>query len=217
MCSLLNPRAHLVPVPRHLLPQGQQPPPVSFLRHPRVFDVLLHGLFSPGRQLQPEVVQAYSGLLALAAAADDRRPCGPADGSGGAQPPDDLLDVSGVAATRAALEAAAELAQHVLQDQKSSAEELERAAAVMEYPCCAAGEPTGRQAAAGPAVALGACQLARLWPPATYTHACSLRPWLEASRLLRSCLPHLTHAHTHARTWSPNATATPCPQACCAP
>ncbi|EFN60006.1 hypothetical protein CHLNCDRAFT_133173 [Chlorella variabilis] len=118
---------------------GQQPPPVSFLRHPRVFDVLLHGLFSPGRQLQPEVVQAYSGLLALAAAADDRRPCGPADGSGGAQPPDDLLDVSGVAATRAALEAAAELAQHVLQDQKSSAEELERAAAVMEYPCCAAG------------------------------------------------------------------------------
>jgi hypothetical protein len=121
-----------------------------------VFEVLLQGLFSPGRQLQPEAVQAYSGLLALAAAADDRRPSGPADspvdggsgegsagsgsagsangGSGGS-----LLDLSAVPTTRAALEEAAELAQRVMQDEQSSAAEMERAAAVLEYPCCAAG------------------------------------------------------------------------------
>jgi hypothetical protein len=126
-----------------------------------VFEVLLQGLFSPGRQLQPEAVQAYSGLLALAAAADDLRPSGPADspadggsgkgsagegsagsssagsahgGSGGS-----LLDLSAVPATRAALEEAAELAQRVMQDEQSSAAEMERAAAVLEYPCCAAG------------------------------------------------------------------------------
>ena len=112
--------------------------------------MLLQGLFSPGRQLQPEAVAAYSGLLALAAAADDRRPIGPAaspaigggegnagegssSGSGGG------LDLSAVPATRAALEEAAELAQRVMQDEQSSAQEMERAAAVLKYPCCAAG------------------------------------------------------------------------------
>lgn len=136
--------------------QGQQPPPIAFLRHPRVFDVLLQGLFNPARQLQPETVQAYSGLLALAAAADDRRqlPGGSAPAQAAApgsdgdpqqqqQQPDGggggTLDLSAVAATRAALESAAELAQRVMQDQKSRPEDLETAAAVLEYPCCAAG------------------------------------------------------------------------------
>lgn len=153
--------------------QGQQPPPIAFLRHPRVFEVLLQNLFSPGRQLQPEAAAAYAGLLALAAAADDQRPSGPADGpaatgaaateggeaaaaeeqqqqgqqqqqqearqqvqqpQGGGQ-----LDLSAVPATRAALEAAAELAQRVMRDQKAQPADMEAAAAVLEYPCCAAG------------------------------------------------------------------------------
>lgn len=161
--------------------QGQQPPPISFLRHPRIFEVLLHNLFSPGRQLQPEAVQAYSGLLALAAAADDRRLCGPADGAGGsdgaaqqqhqagdggsqqqqqqggdtAAGGSGLLDLSAVPATRAALEAAAELAQRVMQDQKSSAADMDMAASVLEYPCCAAGALSWR--CAGPCP----CPLAR--------------------------------------------------------
>lgn len=139
--------------------QGQQPPPISLLRHPRVFEVLLQGLFSPARQLQPEVVAAYSGLLALAAAADDRRPSTATAAAAASSPAGDgeqrseqgagsphagadadgLLDLSAVPATRQALEAAAELALSVMQDQKSSPDELERAAAVLEYPCCAAG------------------------------------------------------------------------------
>ena len=130
--------------------QGQPVPPIAFLRHPRVFDVLLTNLFSPGRQLQPEAVQAYSGLLALAAAADDTRPCGPADSEAGqagdqqhaqqqAQQQQGGLDLSAVPATRAALEAAAELAQRVMEDQKSGPEDLETATRVLEYPCCAAG------------------------------------------------------------------------------
>ncbi|KAL4427705.1 hypothetical protein ABPG75_001794 [Micractinium tetrahymenae] len=137
----------------------QQPPPVAYLRHPRVFEVLLQGLFNPARQLQPEAVQAYSGLLALAAAAVDRRqlPCSGEPAAGAAagghgdeqqqqqqQQPDDRggggLDLSSVPATRAALESAAELAQRVMQDQKSRPEDMETAAAVLDYPCCAAGE-----------------------------------------------------------------------------
>jgi hypothetical protein len=145
-----------------------EPPPISFLRHPRVFEVLLQGLFNPGRQLPPETAQAYCGLLALAAAADDRRPAGPADshapadvdsngdlahdaadagglgghsspGGGGSSGGSEGLDLSAVPATRAALEAAAELAQRVLGDARAGQEALDRAAAVLEYPCCAAG------------------------------------------------------------------------------
>jgi len=47
--------------------------------------------------------------------------------------------LSAVPATRAALEAAAELAQRVMQDQKSTQEDMETAAAVLEHPVCAAG------------------------------------------------------------------------------
>lgn len=135
-------------------PQGQEIPPIAFLRHPRIIEVLLINLFSPSRQLQPEAVHAYSGLLALAAAADDKRPNGPADdaaaaasgASGGGVEQQQQhggdggrLDLAAVPATRAALEAAAELAQRVMQDQKSTQEDMETAAAVLEYPICAAG------------------------------------------------------------------------------
>ena len=137
MLTGLARRSALAPPSRPL--QGQDIPPIAFLRHPRIVEVLLLNLFSPGRQLQPEAVQAYSGLLALAAAADDRRPSGPADGAAaageaggggeGAQQQQQQqqqqgssvgggggdLDLSAVPATKAALEAAAELAQRVMQ------------------------------------------------------------------------------------------------------
>ena len=48
-------------------------PPVAVLQRPRVFEVLLSGLFSPTRQLPPDAYAACSALLALAAAAADER------------------------------------------------------------------------------------------------------------------------------------------------
>ena len=170
-------------------------------------------LFSPGRQLQPEAVQAYSGLLALAAAADDRRTSsafgGGSGGSGGSgsedgaaavaqqqeqqqqdqqqqqqpgQPPGDAgggLDLSAVPATRAALESAAELAQRVLQDEKSSAEDMETAAAVLEYPCCAAGAP-----------------------PVLPAACCCTERWLGPS-----CAPHLPQHRDHLLPTCPHPPA----------
>lgn len=57
-----------------VLPLAQEPPPsVQLLRHPRVFEVLLQGLFHPSRQLGQEAQQAYTALLSLAAAARDDR------------------------------------------------------------------------------------------------------------------------------------------------
>lgn len=151
-CDTLPHPASSDPLPT-VCPQGQEIPPIAFLRHPRIIEVLLINLFSPSRQLQPEAVHAYSGLLALAAAANDQRPNGPADdaaaaadaaGGGGEQHQQHgggggRLDLAAVPATRAALEAAAELAQRVMQDQKSTQEDMETAAAVLEYPICAAG------------------------------------------------------------------------------
>ncbi|PRW60315.1 Negative elongation factor D [Chlorella sorokiniana] len=157
------PASEMAKLHRFYWPQepGQDIPPIAFLRHPRIIEVLLANLFSPSRQLQPEAVHAYSGLLALAAAADDQRPNGPADGLAAAAAADGAgssgeeaaqqqqqqqqgggggqLDLAAVPATRAALEAAAELAQRVMQDQKSTQEDMETAAAVLEYPVCAAG------------------------------------------------------------------------------
>ncbi|GAB4822406.1 hypothetical protein N2152v2_009452 [Parachlorella kessleri] len=109
-------------------PQGQAAPPsIHLLRHPRVFEVLLQGLFHPGRQLGPDAQQAYITLLSLAAAARDDRA---SDGG---------LDLSAVAGTRAALETAASVSYRALLDQKVSQEEVAAAGEAVQYPCCAAG------------------------------------------------------------------------------
>lgn len=122
------PTSEVIKLHQLFFPQSQAPPPsLHLLRHPRVFDTLLQGLFHPGRQLGPEALQACSSLLSLAAAARDNRL------SGGA------LDLSEVAPTREALELEAQVAQRALQDQKLFPEELAGAEEALRYPCCAAG------------------------------------------------------------------------------
>eukprot|EP00887_Chlorella_sp_A99_P003095 scaffold9.g3095.t1 len=125
-------------------------PPVALLCHPRVFEVLLAGLFSPTRQLPPEAYAACSGLLGLAAAAvDARSQHGPpqeeqqeqhgAGRGGDSSSSDQGLDLSEVTATHEALETAADLARRTLHEHRSSEADLAEAARVLEYPCCAAG------------------------------------------------------------------------------
>jgi TH1 protein len=49
------------------------PPRAGHLRHPRLMDILLAGLFSPTPKLRPDAKEAYLTLLAFAAAAIDER------------------------------------------------------------------------------------------------------------------------------------------------
>ncbi|BDA42837.1 Negative elongation factor D [Coccomyxa sp. Obi] len=82
----------------HSMYTAEDPPPISCIRHPQVFKVLLEGLFTPGAQLSQEEHRAHVDLLALAAAAVDGRP-------------DGMLDLEDVEATKVALQQAHAVAQ----------------------------------------------------------------------------------------------------------
>jgi negative elongation factor C/D len=111
-------------------------PPLSVLRHPRVIEVLLRGLFNPGRQLQAEAHTAHVALLSLATAALEEEA---QEAGGGAAAVAALLEQPAAAATRAALETAAEVAHKALRDEQLSGGERGAFEAAADQPCAALG------------------------------------------------------------------------------
>jgi hypothetical protein len=117
-------------------------PKVALLRQPRLIEVLLLAVFSPGKQLQNEAQAAFVGVLSLAVAAldEDDEPCAKNGGKN-----NDItafttpLDQPAVVSARTALEIAAELAHKALRDEILSTKEREKGDIAMQEPCCAAG------------------------------------------------------------------------------
>jgi negative elongation factor C/D len=144
-------------------PPGEGAPPaaaaVGPLRQPRLIEVLLRGLFNPGRQLAGEAATAHVTLLSLATAALEpakgagAEPAAAAaaaaamevDGAaaaaaaGAPQPASALLDQPGVASARAALESAAHVGHKALRDEALSEAEAAAAVAAAGHSVAAAG------------------------------------------------------------------------------
>jgi negative elongation factor C/D len=127
-------------------------PKVALLRQPRLIEVLLQAVFSPGKQLQNEAQAAFVGVLSLAVAAldddnTDRDKDTTAAKKGNKNKPSAApettyispLDQPAAISARKALEIAAELAHKALRDEILTPEEREQGEIAMQEPCCAAG------------------------------------------------------------------------------
>lgn len=109
--------------------EGCLVPPVSIVRHPRLIEVLLQGLFTAGKQLQEEAQAAHISVLAMAVAAQD------VDGQD--LPP--LENQPAVVAARQALRTTSAAAHKALREELLTDEEREEVEAALAERCCGVG------------------------------------------------------------------------------
>ncbi|KAK9822993.1 hypothetical protein WJX81_003185 [Elliptochloris bilobata] len=109
----------------HALYMDAEPPPVDVIRHPKVIEALLYGVFARGSPLGADK-DAYVAVLAMAAAAVDDRPAG-------------WLDTADVEPTAAALRQALSLAHSASTNGNYGPREQARAEAAAACPVAAAG------------------------------------------------------------------------------
>ncbi|KAL3163166.1 hypothetical protein ABBQ32_009574 [Trebouxia sp. C0010 RCD-2024] len=108
-------------------PDAQQIPPMHLLQHPKVFEILVQGLFDPTQRLPAETQRTYVQLLATAAAAVDNRQ------EGG------TVDLAEVAQHEAALQDSITLANQAASGDRFTKSQLEQAATPLQVPCAAMG------------------------------------------------------------------------------
>lgn len=108
-------------------PHAHQIPPMTLLQHPKVFEILVQGLFEPSQRLPADTQRTYIQLLATAASAVD-----PRQQSGS-------LDLAEVPGQMAALQGAITLAKQANEGHRFSPAELQQAAQPLQVPCAAMG------------------------------------------------------------------------------
>lgn len=108
-------------------PDAQQVPPIQMLQHPKVFDILVQGLFDPRQPLPADTQRTYVQLLATATAAVDNR-----QNSGN-------LELADVAGHEVAVQAAVSLAKQAAAGDRLTTAQLQQAAEPLQVPCAAMG------------------------------------------------------------------------------
>lgn len=132
-------------------------PSISLLREPRLIQVLLRGIFTPGKQLKSDVQTAHIDLVALAVAGLDDADVASgvalgdsyckqvhdtqqaSDEASAASQSASMMQQPAVITARTALEISATLCHKALADEILAAEEKEKASVAMKEPCCALG------------------------------------------------------------------------------
>lgn len=109
-------------------------PPVSLLRHPKLLDMLIASLFTPGKNLQRHIQSAHIDVLAVAVAGSDMMALGSAEVAGVPLP-----SQPGVKTAKDAFTNAVELSHKAMQDLRLKDEEIQSLRNAAQEPSAATG------------------------------------------------------------------------------